>query len=118
MVLRPWNSISKDSQGRGGFQFSFKTFMVCFTAAIVITWAVREGLRGSEILFALIGAVLIVFSFFTMAALLFLIGWVPAVIAKRLGVPIEDRDPYGRNAAPPEIPNSIPTPTTEGVPVE
>jgi len=88
---------------QGFFQFSFRTFLWLFTAAIVSAWILRQAMRGSEILIALAGLAATAGLFFVLCMGCFLIGWFPAFVAQQMGHSNDRDDPYGQFAKPPKI---------------
>ncbi len=75
---------SETSRRGAFFQFSIRTSLWLFTAAIVMAWVGRQAMRGSEILIAIAGLLLLAAGLAALSLILFLIGWLPAFVAQRI----------------------------------
>lgn len=88
---------------RKPFQFSVRSTLWLLVLASIVAWIFRQATQGNAILLALAWLFLMAASFFLLCMLGFLIGWLPAVVARRRAV-VERDDPYGVYAKPPKLP--------------
>ncbi|QEG41492.1 hypothetical protein [Roseimaritima ulvae] len=96
------------------FQFSVRTFLWLFTATIVMAWIGRQAMRGSEILVAIAGLLLLAVGFIALCVLFFLIGWLPAFVSHRKGS--ADDAVLAGLAEPPQLPDGEPPVASEASP--
>ncbi|WP_162006542.1 hypothetical protein [Roseimaritima sediminicola] len=82
------------------FQFSIRSFLWLFTAAIVLAWVIRQALRGSEILVAIAAMALLVLGFMALCSVAFLIGWFPAFVSGERKLRSQD-SPFTPGPQPP-----------------
>lgn len=100
---------SETSRRGAFFQFSVRTFLWLFTAAIVMAWVGRQAMRGSEILIAIAGLLLLAVGFMALCMLCFLIGWLPAFVSQRMSLQSGGDGKVEEPVEPPQLPPRPPS---------